>query len=94
LTYLKDKCYNFKKLGLNHAPWWGIKLDPTTPPIKQIRNYRRLSMENNSLELKVKDLEERLEKLEDQSDMVMNPMQAFQKLLGTFVKALKDRFVK
>jgi len=57
-------------------------------------------MENNSLELKVKvkELEERLKELEDKTSMVMNPMQAFQILLGTLAntlaKAFKDRFVK
>jgi len=58
-------------------------------------------MEKNSLELKVRDLEERLDKLEaklndilEKLETIISPAQAMQTLLGTLVNAFKDRFLK
>jgi hypothetical protein len=65
-------------------------------------------MEKNSLELKDRNLEERVKELEaklndieaklndisESLETIISPAQAMQTILGTFVKAFKDRFVK
>ena len=51
-------------------------------------------MGNDDLELKVRELEKRVNELETKSEEVINPMQAFQTLLNALVNVVKDRFFK
>jgi tetrahydromethanopterin S-methyltransferase subunit B len=56
--------------------------------------YGRQFMEKDDLELKVRQLEERVSDLEDKTSEIVNPMDAFKTLLGALVNAVKDRFFK